>query len=94
MLTSATPVPAMVLMIPSGVTRRTRLLLVSAMYSVPSAARAIERGVLIWAASAGPPSPEKPPLPTPATVVTVPSTAIRRMRWLPESATNRLPAAS
>jgi hypothetical protein len=44
------------------------------------------RGPSNWAAVAGPPSPEKPATPVPATVVIVPVGSIRRMRSLPESA--------
>ena len=47
------------------------------------------------ALAAGPPSPEKPEVPLPATVVMTPvEAATRRMLWLNGSAMNRLPVAS
>ena len=49
------------------------------------------RGAKISACVAGPPSPEKPGSPVPATVVIVPSDAIERIRWLSASATSSAP---
>src|SRR5439155_994194 len=55
-----TPVPAMVVIIPLGDTRRTRLFSGSAMRKPPSAVTATALAELNRAAVAGPPSPEKP----------------------------------
>src|SRR5664280_2025204 len=66
------PLPATVVMVPSGATRRTRLLLPgSAMYRLPAASRARPPGPWRHAWVAGPPSPQKPAVPLPATVVMV-----------------------
>ena len=80
-------------MTPWGVTLRTRRLLRSAMYIVPSGATATSEGALRAAAVAWPPSPLKPAAPVPATVVmlpvrSVPSTpgVTRRIRLLLRSA--------
>ena len=82
--------PAMVLMMPSGRTRRMRPLCEysSAMYSVPSFAIEMLMGVDNWAWAAGPPSPQYVGLfwleqvdpPPPATVRMMPSTPTRRTR--------------
>ncbi len=53
----ATPVPAMVVMVPPEVTLRIRLLFESAMYRLPEGSMATPRGPLIAALVAGPPSP-------------------------------------
>jgi hypothetical protein len=62
------PVPATVVIVPPGETRRTRRLSASAIRNPPSAVTAIPNGELSWAAVAAPPSPEKPGVPVPATV--------------------------
>lgn len=58
----AEPVPATVVMIPSGPIRRTRWLSVSTTKMLPSGAESMVRGARSLAAVAGPPSPEKPEL--------------------------------
>lgn len=68
------PLPAIVWMIPSGVTLRIRTFPSSAMNSSPSASTAI-CPAYIDARTAGPPSPEKPRGPMPATVVIIPVAA-------------------
>src|SRR5664280_654782 len=88
------PLPATVVMVPSGATRRTRLLPASAMYRLPAASTNRPYGMSRHAWVAGPPSPQKPLVPLPATVVMVPSGATRRTRSWPGSAMYRLPAAS
>ena len=51
----------MVVMMPvAASTLRTRLLVVSAMYTLPLTSTATARGAASWAAVAGPLSPEKP----------------------------------
>ena len=82
------PVPATVEMLPSGVTLRTRLLVVSAMYMLPSGPKAKPSGLFSWAAVARPPSPPKPPCPpVPATMVTTPVVGVHlRITALPVSA--------
>ena len=57
------PVPATVWISPSGVTRRMRCPLNSAIYSPPKASTATLRGEFSWAATAGPPSPADPAWP-------------------------------
>ena len=52
------------------------------------------RGAAICAAVAGPPSPEKPNVPVPATVVIVPFDDTCLIRWLPVSAITKLPSGS
>ena len=64
------------------------------MNRLPSASTATLDGPLSWAAVAGPPSPLKPPIPSPATVLMIPAELTLRMRWLKVSAMNRLPAPS
>jgi len=60
------PPPAYVVMMPSGATLRMRPLPLSAMYSVPSGAKASPRGSLSCASIAGPWSPAAPAVPVPA----------------------------
>ncbi len=82
------PIPAIVVMIPSGVTLRTRWLQLSAMYNEPSGPSATPLGLFIRACSAGPPSPDKlpnvsrlgPAGPLPAAVRRIPSGPTLRMR--------------
>ena len=64
--------PAMVLIVPPGVTFRMRLLARSEMYRFPEASTARPFGVFNDADVAGPPSPEKPWVPLPATVEIIP----------------------
>jgi hypothetical protein len=90
----ASPVPAMVWMVPSAVTFRMAWLPVSAMYRLPSPSTARPRGAFRSAFAAGPPSPEYPGAPAPANVEIAPPGANRRMRWFRASAMYRLPAAS
>ena len=85
------PVPAKVEIAPPGVTFRIRLLPESAMYRFPAASTAIPSGNRSWAAVAGPPSPENPLVPLPATVVMVPPVEIIRTRWLNRSTTYTCP---
>src|SRR5204863_287269 len=72
-------------------TERTRLFAVSAIRVAPFAAIATATGALKPAAVAGPPSPLKPAVPVPATVVIAPPLETLRMRLLPESAIRKLP---
>ncbi len=65
---------------------RTRLLPKSPMNRLPTELSETPLGALNWAEPAGPPSPEKPTVPTPATVEMMPALLTRRMRWLPASA--------
>ena len=90
----AVPVPATVVMTPvKASTRRTRT--PSPKYRLPTASTASRAGLLMFAAVAGPPSPEKPDVPVPATVVMTPVKAsTRRTRWLLESPMKTFPAAS
>jgi hypothetical protein len=80
------PVPATVVMMPVASTRRMRLLVVSAMKTLPSASAATPKGLYSWALVATPPSPENPGVPIPATVVMMPVASTRRMALLPRSA--------
>ncbi len=57
------------LIVPSGVTTRTRALPVSAMYMFPVASNVMAAGVFKTANVAGPPSPPRPGKPLPATTV-------------------------
>ena len=86
------PPPATVVTLQSGEILRMRLLLKSTTKMKPSASTATPAG---WAncASAHGPSSTPSPFP-PAIVVTLPSGAIRRIAWFPESATMTLPTAS
>ena len=72
--------PAMVLMIPAGLTFRMQLFPLSAMYRVPSFAAATLTGYCNEAFAAGPPSPAKRGVPSPAAVVTMPSDETLRTR--------------
>jgi hypothetical protein len=71
-LTLKEPLPATVEMMPSGPMRRSRRLLLSAMYTLPSDATASCRELESFAWVAGPPSPLKPCIPFPAKVVMMP----------------------
>ena len=62
----------MVLIMPPVVTFLTRLLYVSAMYILPEESNAIPWGLSSPALVAGPPSPQKFPLPLPANVLIMP----------------------
>ena len=85
--------PATVVMIPAGLTMRTRLLPVSAMYTSPAASTARPAGSFAphWgrraALVARPPSPENPNWPLPAIVAIVPSGLITRTRAFAQSKT-------
>src|SRR5881397_4049039 len=88
------PLPATVVMIPSEETLRMRLLLASAMKRFEAPSTATRLGPASWALMAGPPSPEKPCEPLPATVVMIPLAETFRMRLLLASAMKRFPAPS
>jgi hypothetical protein len=88
------PPPAAVVMIPLVDTFRMRLLEASAKKRFPEASTAMVVGSHNDAAVAGPPSPEKPWVPLPATVVIIPPTDTFRIRLLLESAMKRFPEAS
>src|SRR6202522_4177306 len=92
----AAPLPATVVMIPVvAFTFRTLLLGASAMYRFPTASNAIPAGVFNSALVAAPPSPEKPEVPLPATVVMIPVfAAILRTLLLKTSTMKILPALS
>src|SRR5438132_666514 len=77
-----TPLPATVEMIPPGVTLRIRLVSLSAMNRFPAASTETPDGVASQALVAGPPSPENPACPFPATVVIVPLGVTFRIRLL------------
>src|ERR1035441_9336094 len=66
-LKSEVPFPATVLIVPAGVTIRTRLFHQSAMNRFPAPSTAMPWGELNSAEAAGPPSPLKPLVPLPAT---------------------------
>ena len=83
---------ASVVITPAGSTSRTRLLRWSAMATAPSGSCATPVGKSSRACVAGPPSPEKPPRPVPATVVMIPRGDTRRMRWRSVSATRKPPS--
>ena len=85
---------ATVVIVPFGATRRMRLLPVSAIKNPPLASGETENGRFSCAASAGPPSPESPCVPLPATVVMTPAGEINRTRWLPVSGKRMLPSGS
>ena len=93
------PQPATVVIIPPGETLRMRLpppemyRLPSATNRLPAPSTATLSGYSC-ALVAGPPSPERPSVPLPATVVMVPLAETRRIRRLPRSARNRLPEPS
>ena len=86
------PVPAAVVIVPAGLTRRTTRLLKSAIRNPPSPVDATPVGPLIVAAVAAPPSPVYPAVPFPATVVMTPAGETLRMRLLPWSAMSTLPS--
>ncbi len=88
------PPPATVVMMPLAATRRTRLLPVSAMIRFPALSNVRRCGWLNSALVAGPPSPEDPAVPLPATVVMMPLLSILRIRLFRESAIYTLPAPS
>jgi len=92
-LQGAFPVPATVVMAPSGETMRIRPLPLSAMYTFPERSTFTSDGLLSSAAAAGPPSPEKQQLksPFPTTVSMIPSVVTFRMRALPLSAMYTFP---
>ena len=72
------PVPAIVVMVPFE-TLRTRPLLESAMKRLPAESTATPLGPFRAALVAGPPSPEKPSFPLPATVVMIPLDTFRTL---------------
>jgi hypothetical protein len=74
--------------------RRTRWFPESGKRMLPSGSVAMPRGAAICAAEASPPSPEKPNVPVPATVVIIPFGETRRIRWLLVSASTMLPSGS
>jgi len=86
------PLPATVVMVPPGVTLRIRMFPRSAMNRFPAASTATATGANNSADVAGPPSPEKPPMPScapkplPATVVMMPLVDTLRTRLFRESA--------
>jgi hypothetical protein len=88
------PCPATVVIVPDGSTLRTRPFLLSAMYIFPDASRATLTGPLSCACWAGPPSPLKPALPFPATVVMFPPGANFLTLLFCPSAMYIFPAAS
>ena len=93
-LKPGSPVPAKVVMVPEGSTRRIRWFQESAMKRFPVVPTANPAGLHSRATAAGPLSPLKPGSPVPAKVVMVPEGSTRRMRLFPKSAMKRLPAAS
>jgi hypothetical protein len=72
--------------VPSGPTRRTRWLTLSAMTNPPPRSTATSVGEFRRARLAGPPSPAKPQAPVPATVVITPAAVNWRTRRLLTSA--------
>ena len=88
------PLPATVVMIPEGSTLRMRWLARSAMKKLPLPSTATPLGKAKPALVAGAPSPLKPEMPLPATVVMMPEVSTLRMRLLFRSAMKRLPAPS
>src|SRR5581483_6094872 len=77
----ALPVPATVVMIPLTSTLRIRWLSESAIQMLPAPSTLAPRSKLSSAFVAGPPSPEKPAFPVPATVEMMPSGEMRRTRF-------------
>src|ERR1017187_950223 len=74
------PVPATLVIVPSGATLRMRWFQQSAMYKLPALSTAMPCGLpLNWALVPGPPSPEKPGDPVPATRVNTPLVSILKM---------------
>ena len=88
------PPPATLVMIPLVETLRMWLLPRSAMNRLPAPSTATPSGQFSCALVAGPPLPEKPGVPLPATVAMMPLGKTLRMRLLPVSAINRLPVLS
>src|SRR5207244_2835086 len=87
-------VPATVVIVPPGETRRIAWLEVSAIRKPPSAVAATPSGKLSLAAVAGPPSPVEPDtVSVPATRVIVPAGETRRIAWLFASALRKPPSA-
>ena len=86
------PFPATVVITPLE-TLRMRLFSVSPMYRLPAESTATPVRSLNWALVAGPPSPLKPCVPFPATVVITPFETMRR-REAPVSAIYKSPAES
>ena len=86
------PPPAAVVMMPLGDTFRIRPFWKSAMKRFPEPSTATLEGKLRDAEVAGPPSPENPLLPLPATVAMMPLVDTFRIRWL--STMKRLPEPS
>ena len=66
---------------PAASTLRMRWLSESAIHTMPAPSTPTPRLKLSSAWVAGPPSPEKPALPVPAKVVTMPDGSIRRTRF-------------
>src|SRR4051794_13160003 len=85
-------VPEIVEITPSAVTRRTSQSLVSAMRNPPSGVAATRVGRERQALVAGPPSPQYPSRPLPATVEILPSGVTRRTRSWKGCAIYRLPS--
>src|ERR1700683_4656596 len=82
----AVPVPALVVIVPPGVSLRTRLSLASAMYTLPAPSTATPTGSLRFALVPAPPSPQAAvaglqAVPVPAIVVIVPPGVSLRTRW-------------
>jgi hypothetical protein len=90
-LDPAAPFPTTVPMVPFAQMNRTAWFSLSPI-QMPRAPKATPFGTFRRAAVAFPPSPVKPALPTPATVVIFPRTSMRRTTWLPASATHTLPS--
>jgi hypothetical protein len=88
------PPPAIMVMVPAGLTLRIREFHQSAMNRLPAPSTAIPCGWSSLPLMAGPPSPEYPATPLPATVVMAPAGFTMRIRLLPASAMKRLPALS
>src|SRR6201988_4529458 len=84
----------MVLIMPAVVTLRITKLALSAIYILPIASMETPIGCHNLAAVAGPPSPLKPGAPGPAKVLIMPAVVTLRIRLLPASAIEKLPAAS
>ena len=82
----AVPLPAKVEIAPADVTLRTRLLALSAIYTLPAESTATPSGALSCAAVPTPPSPPNPSEPLPAIVEIVPFGATLRTTLLSESA--------
>src|SRR5262249_57417908 len=88
------PPPATVVMILLEEILRMRALPVSALKRFPALSTATALGPVNCALMAGPPSPEDPGEPLPASVVMIPSEETLRMRGFSESAKKRFPAPS